>query len=379
MNNLDAFICLNLLSGIGPVKVKSLIEVFGSAREIFNQSFNSLNSVDGIGPKLASAICDGPAHSNPEEERALAEKAGAKIISQTCPEYPPLLKEIVDPPLVLYVRGNADVLQDGHRSIAMVGSRHPSRYGIHMAETIACSAAAAEWITVSGLALGVDSASHRATIEAGGKTIAVLGSGLGRLYPQENLKLARDIIASGGAVISEFPMTFPPDRRSFPMRNRIISGLCCSAVVVEAGLKSGTLITAGQAADQGRTVCAVPGRADTPHSRGCHSLIRDGATILESFSDVLEDCNSLMLFDMNSKNGFSALSQKKVASPVTAGLQLTETEQRILQLLSLGDASVDHLIDELQLAVGKVFSTLVEMETKKLVKPLPGRHYTLWA
>ena len=376
MDEKRAFICLNLISGIGPIKVKKLMEIFGSASAIFDQSVKILQSVEGIGPKLASQIIEGPTQCDPDSELSMADRAGVKIITLDCPTYPDYLKEIADPPLVLYVRGNVEVLNEPGRTIAMVGSRRPSHYGMKMAETLAVSAVTANWITISGLAIGIDTVSHRATVNAGGTTIAVLGSGLGRLYPQENLELARKICEKG-AVISEFPMTYPPDRRSFPMRNRIISGMSCGTIVVEAGLKSGTLITANQAVDQGRNVFAVPGRANEHGSRGCHSLIRNGAKLTENFADVLEEYNNLTLFDAAKFNIMDATKGKKEVPRTLPALTLSETEQKIVEFLSLGEASVDNMVEELEIAVGKAFATLIEMETKQLVKPLPGRRYTL--
>ena len=376
MDDKRAFICLNLVPGVGPVKVNRLIEIFGSAGEIFKQSAKELKGVEGIGPKLAEEICRGPSQHNPDEELRMAERAGVSILSRACSDYPEFLREIADPPLVLYVRGSISSLNNPCQSIAMVGSRRPSHYGIKMAESLSVSAVTAGWTTISGLAIGIDTATHRATVEAGGTTVAVLGSGLGRLYPQENLELARRICEKG-AVISEFPMTFPPDRRSFPMRNRIISGMSCGTIVVEAGLNSGTLITANQANDQGRNVFAVPGRANEPGSRGCHSLIRDGAKLIENFSDVLEEYNNLTLFDAAKFNIIDATEGKKEVPRTLPALTLSETEQKIVEFLSLGEATVDNMVEELEIAVGKAFATLIEMETKKLVKPLPGRRYTL--
>ena len=376
MEDKRAFICLNLVPGIGPIKVKRLIEIFGSPSAIFDQSNKNLQGVEGIGAKLASEIAQGPNSYNPDEELRMADKAGVEIITQACSNYPSYLKEIADPPLVLYVRGNSEVLNLPQRTIAMVGSRRPSHYGIKMAETLAVSAVTADWITISGLAIGIDTVSHRATLNAGGTTIAVLGSGLGRLYPQENLELARQICQKG-AVISEFPMTYPPDRRSFPMRNRIISGMSCGTIVVEAGLKSGTLITANQAADQGRNVFAVPGRANEPGSKGCHSLIRDGAKLIENFADVLEEYNNLSLFDAAKFDIIDAKENKKEVNQGLTDLSLSETEQKIVKFLSMGEATVDDMVEELEIAVSKIFATLIGMETKKLVKPLPGRRYIL--
>ena len=376
MNDLESHICLNLIPGIGPIKVNYLTEIFGSAGAIFKQSAKSLRSVEGIGPKLAELLVSGPRNYNPEAELRLVEQAGVRLISRSCPEYPELLKHIPDPPLVLYVKGDVSALDKPNNSIALVGSRRPSYYGLEMAASLSVSASAANWSTVSGLALGIDTAVHKATVDAAGTTIAVLGSGLGHLYPQENISLAREI-CDKGAVISEFPMTYPPDKRSFPMRNRIISGMSRGTLVVEAGLKSGTMITSGQALEQGRTVFAVPGRANQPHSRGCHSLIRDGAILIESFADVLEEYHNILLVDLPESRQNSGLSEKKENLPALLELTLSETEQKILEFLSEGDAAIDTIVEKLQLTVGKVLTTLLQMETKRLVKPLPGRRYAL--
>ncbi|NQZ58179.1 MAG: DNA-protecting protein DprA [Lentisphaeraceae bacterium] len=374
MNEHSAYICLNLISGIGPLRVKRLIECFSSAAAIFEQKYKDLRSVEGIGEKLARQVLKGPELYNPEEEMGLAQQAGVQIISQVCPQYPQLLLNIVDPPLVLYVRGQVGVLQHGNNTLAMVGSRRPTNYGVHMARSLTESAVAAQWITISGLAIGIATVVHHATVEAHSATIAVLGGGWGRLYPQENLELARRICEKG-AVISEFPMGYPPDRRSFPMRNRIISGMSCGTLVVEAGLKSGTLITAGQALEQGRAVFAIPGPVDRPHSRGCHSLIRDGAVLVENFGDIINEFNNTSLFDLP----LISEIDKKSDSVSRRSLQLSKSEEKILEFLSQGDASVDTIVEELEMAIGMTFATLIEMETKRLVKPLPGKRYTLWS
>ena len=376
MDEKRAYICLNLIPGIGPVKVNRLQKIFGSASKILKLPASELSKVEGIGPKLAVSLSEGASNYNPDEELQIAERAGVKILTRNCPEYPAMLKEIPDPPLVLYIRGNIEALQNPWQTIAMVGSRRPTNYGVSMAKSLSVSAVTAGWTVISGLALGIDTTAHKATIDGGGCTIAVLGSGLGRLYPQENLELAKKICEKG-AVISEFPMTYPPDRRSFPMRNRIISGLSCGTVVVEAGLKSGTLITANMAAEQGRNVFAVPGRADLPGSRGCHSLIRDGAKLVENFADVLEEYNNMSLFDAAEFNKINTAEEKNRAQHTLKELNLNKTEHRIVKLLNQGDATVDSLVEELDLPVGRVFATLIEMETKRLVKPLPGRRYCL--
>ena len=325
MDERSAFICLNLIPGIGPRKVQKLIEYFGSASAIFKQRIAILKSVEGIGYKLAEQLSKGPQQYNPQDEERLADQAGVILLSRECPQYPRLLLEIVDPPLVLYVKGQLDVLQQGNSSLAVVGSRRPTRYGLTQAQALSTNAVAAGWTIISGLAIGIDAAAHQATVQAGGQTIAVLGSGLARLYPQDNIELARSICEKG-AVISEFPMTYPPDRRSFPMRNRIISGMSSGTIVVEAGLKSGTLITANQALEQGRAVFAMPGPVDRPHSRGCHSLIRQGAVLIESIADVMEELNSTSLFDLRVPVMNQAGIDKKEQSLVKCDLKLTETQ-----------------------------------------------------
>jgi DNA processing protein len=236
-----------------------------------------------------------------------------------------------------------------------------------MAEALANAAAFAGWLVVSGMARGIDTVVHRAALRAGGRTVAVLGSGLGRIYPQSNVELSQEI-ARNGAVISEFPLGYPPDRRSFPMRNRIISGICRGTVVIEAGLKSGSLITAGQALEQGRQVFAVPGPADSPQSKGCHALIRDGARLVESFTDVLEEFTVLP--------GLAPSTTDRPARPVPSPLSvvgLTEPERQVLAEIGRSETDIDALIERMDLAPGKVLATLVRLEMRHLVRQLPGR------
>ena len=215
MTERQGYICLNMLSGVGPIKVNRLIEAFGQVTRIFHSKFKELVSVEGIGPKLASEILAAPEKIDFLAEEKLASDSGVEILTQRCQAYPEILKHLPDPPLVLYARGEVNALQNPHQSIALVGSRRPTNYGIKMAELLSVGAVTSGWTTISGLALGIDTAVHKSTVEYGGSTVAVLGSGLGRLYPQENVHLARTIIDKG-AVISEFPMTFPPDKELSP-------------------------------------------------------------------------------------------------------------------------------------------------------------------
>ncbi len=285
-----------MLSGIGPARLSAWRESLDSLADLFTLSPEDLLRFPGCGETLANRILHWQEQVDLEKELKLIERGGVTLLIQSDPDYPAVLKEIHDAPLCLYVRGKLPP-ELNERGIAMVGTRNATHYGENMGRRLAESAAYAGWVVVSGLAVGVDTIVHRSTVNAGGKTVAVLGSGLARLHPQENLQLARDMIAGGGAVISEFPMTMSPTRHTFPMRNRIISGLSQGTIVVEAGLNSGSLITAALAIEQGRRIFAVPGNADTGIASGCNAMIRKGAVLVENFEHVLEEFDFLPGFD----------------------------------------------------------------------------------
>jgi DNA processing protein len=366
MTNREATVALNLLPGIGPLRVNQLLTCFGECTAILSASESALARVAGVGPKLAHTIARWEEFCDLAGELAAAERCDVRILTQEDEAYPEFLREIHDPPLCLYVRGQVDAVAS-EACIAMVGSRRTTAYGTRMAEALANAAAFAGWLVVSGMARGIDTVVHRAALRAGGRTVAVLGSGLGRIYPQSNVELSQEI-ARNGAVISEFPLGYPPDRRSFPMRNRIISGICRGTVVIEAGLKSGSLITAGQALEQGRQVFAVPGPADSPQSKGCHALIRDGARLVESFTDVLEEFTVLP--------GLAPSTTDRPARPVPSPLSvvgLTEPERQVLAEIGRSETDIDALIERMDLAPGKVLATLVRLEMRHLVRQLPGR------
>ncbi len=371
----EAYIALNLLPGIGSLRVKQLLSIFGSPGAILEAKKCDLTRVSGIGPVLAETICDWRRLCDPGTEQQLAARAGIQLVTLADPGYPAMLAEIFDPPLCLYVRGNPGALDCFDHALAIVGTRRPTHYGIQMAQTLAASAAMAGWTVVSGLAQGIDTAGHQATVQHKGRTLAVLGSGLGRLYPQDNVDLARRIAESGGAVISEFPIQMPPDRRTFPMRNRIISGLTRATVVVEAGLRSGALITAAQALDQGRQVFAVPGRADSPQARGCHQLLRDGAGLVEEFIDILRE------FPGGNPAPISAPPPSQTSSGAEPrkeetegwGLQLSQIERKIYAFVARDEVHIDDLICQLGEPAAKILSAVVTLEMRHLVRQLPGR------
>jgi DNA processing protein len=288
----------------------------------------------------------------------------------------PLLAEIHDPPLCLYVRGE---LPDPELpALAVVGSRRVTPYGRRMAELLAGAAAQAGWPVISGLAYGVDAAAHEAAVAAGGLTVAVLGGGLARIHPQEHIPLAKRIAAGHGAVVSEFPMTFPPTRQTFPMRNRIISGLSRGVVVVEAGTKSGALITARTALEQGRQVFAVPGRADDPQSRGCNNLIRDGAKLTESFDDVIADFEFLPGFVPPPAAAPAPAGEAEAGENDAPGLTAGTDEGKILALLAAeGECGADRIAAATGLATGPLLALLTELTLRRRIEALPGQRYLL--
>ena len=282
---------LNLLPGVGPVRKRILETRFGSVEHALGATRAELCACPGIGPKVAEELCGWSRWCDPDDELRLAGQSGVRILVEEDAEYPPLLRQIHDPPICLYCVGDVSLLAKTEMALAIVGSRHCTGYGEKMAGLFATEASQAGWPVVSGLARGIDTAAHEATLQAGGRTIAVIGSGLTKIYPRENLGLATRIASSGGVLLTEFPMRTNPDKRSFPMRNRIIAGISRGTLVVEAGCQSGSLITAMQAIEQGRTVFAVPGRADTPFAKGCHSLLRDGAVLAECRPSHCIQCN----------------------------------------------------------------------------------------
>ena len=355
----DAYIALNMMDRVGPVRVRAMVESFGSVQAIFSASAKELQQVDGVGPALASAIISQRDRINPAAEEDKAHKRGVTIVTPLDAAYPAALLTIHDPPLALYVRGN---LRAGDaQSIAVVGTRHPTHYGVECARKLSFGMAKSGLCVISGLALGIDTAAHEGALRAKGRTIAVIGGGFDHLYPSENVRLAEEI-ADQGAVISEFPFSRKPDRTTFPMRNRIVSGMSRGVLVVEASMESGAMITANQASDQGRSIFAVPGRIDSYASRGPNVLIRDGAQVVTELRDVLEHFE--MLFpepsEVTDQRGYSRGD-------------LTENERKVVTLLGGGDMSVDRLIRESGVAPATMASLLIGLELKKIIKMLPGR------
>ncbi len=362
MTDREAAVVLNLISGIGFVKFTALRNYFGSAAAAANRSFAEYCEVPGIGEMLAGKLADCNWQESFDLEADLADRAGVRLVTYFDENYPECLRQLFDPPLVLYVRGTLGEFPDA--AVAVVGTRKTTGYGRRMAQAISTDAVNAGFTVVSGLAYGVDTVAHQAAVDAGGRTVAVLAGGLLHVHPQENLPLANAIIAHGGALISEFPMDFPVSRTGFPRRNRIVAGLARATIVVEAGLQSGALITANLALENGREVFAVPGQADNPQAAGCHQLIKNGAALIERFDDVLEN------FGFGFLPGLAPGEADGDAPDYDASsfADLPANQRRLMELLDGGDASLEEIQMALDGDIATLLGDLMQLEMKFLVE-----------
>ena len=364
-STLKDLITLTMVSGVGPLTCRALLDHFQTAGAALDASIGRLKEAPGVGPKLAERISKARSEIDPESELATCRRLGVELLPRGDDRYPPLLENIPDPPALLYVRGALEPRDQ--LAIAIVGSRRCTPYGIRVAERLASALARTGFTTVSGLARGIDAAAHRGALKAGGRTIAVLGNGLANIYPAEHEDLAAEIAAGRGAVVSELPMTQGPLAGLFPQRNRIISGLCLGVIVVEAAPRSGSLSTANHAMEQNREVFAVPGPVDSLASRGCHRLIRDGARLVETVDDVLEELGPL------AHEIRPAPDEPPVRHP--AELALTDQERSLLGCLDDTPSDVDALIARTRLTASQVMATLSVLELKRMVKRLPGHQF----
>jgi DNA processing protein len=355
---------LSLVSGVGPLLRKALVERFGSPAAVLRASKGELQGVDGIGPKISTSILAAHDEVDAEAELQLAAEHGIDVLTEVSGDYPRLLRQIHDPPGVLFRRGKPEPQDE--LAVAIVGTRHATRYGIAQAERLAASLARTGFTVVSGLARGIDAAAHRGALAAGGRTIAVLGSGLLEMYPPEHEKLA-DEVAASGYLLSESPPRMKPLSGAFPQRNRIISGLSVGTIVVEAADRSGALITARHAYEQGREVFAVPGPIDSRVSHGCHALIKDGAKLVESIDDVLAELGPLAE-DIERDDGTT------ISSP--AELLLNEIEQQVLAAIDGSATSVDAVAVSSGLPIHRVLSTISVLEMRRLVRRVSGTQVT---
>ncbi len=355
---------LTMVPGVGPKTCRVLIERFGSAGRVLDAKESSLRDVPGVGPRVAEKVARARLEVDAKAELELCRKMGVRIVAAGDQGYPPLLGDIPDPPSLLYVRGTIEPADQ--LAIALVGSRKCTPYGLRIAERLAASLARVGLTVVSGLARGIDAAAHRGALAGGGRTIAVLANGLGEVYPPEHDDLAREVAASG-ALISESPMGQGPLAGLFPQRNRIISGLSLGVVVVEATPRSGSLSTAKHATDQNREVFAVPGPVDSLPSRGCHHLIRDGARLVETVDDILEELGPLV------REVKASAEEPAIRHP--AELSLSDQERTLLGRLTDEGTAVDALIVATGLTASQVMATLSVLEMRRLVRRLPGPRF----
>ncbi len=352
-----------MVLGVGKTLFHRLVRAIGSPEAVFKASKSQLMAVEGIGGKIAQEILNFRVDEKTERELRLADKFGARIITVGCEEYPPLLKAIYDPPPVIYCKGKD--LRYARFPLAVVGTRKPTSYGRRVVEEL-CHPLAEKGVTViSGLARGIDTFAHRVALKANGNTIAVFGCGLAQTYPPENAGLKEQIIEQG-SVISEFPMTMGPERNNFPARNRIISGMSYGVLVVEAGEKSGALITAQFALEQGREVFATPGPITSPNSKGPNRLIQSGAKLVTDPQSILEE----LPFEVQSSLEESVQEGKNIAS-----VELNEKERNIISLIHLEECHIDQMIENSGLSPAVVSATLLQLELKGLVRQVEGNKF----
>lgn len=362
MTRTEAFLALNLLPQVGPVRVRKLLQHLGSPERILTAKSSEIVQIDGFGITQAEAIASWENQIDLADELKKIRDRELTLLTQEDELYPPLLREIHDPPVILYVWGQ--LTKRDHNAIGIVGSRHATNYGLSATKKLGFQIAYAGYTVVSGLARGIDTTAHEAALAAKGRTIAIIGSGIGKLYPPENMALA-ERIAQNGAVISEYPVDRIADKQTFPYRNRVVSGWSCGLIVVEAPARSGSLITAQQAAEQGRTVYAVPGPIDKPTSAGCNRLIQQGAKLIMDGADVLDDLMTLFP---------TAPSAPKVeeSKPVAT---LTLDEEILYKAIGTDEAHINDIVAGSGLTTATVNATLMRLEMKRLIRALPGRRY----
>ncbi len=364
--DLRDLIALQLVPGLGPRLTAALLEHFGSARAVLEAPADTLRQVPYVGPKLAAAVADPELPAKVDAELKLLEEHNVRLRVLGTPDYPAALAQTPDPPHLLYVRGT--LLPPDANAVGVVGTRRPTAYGRRVAERLASGLARAGYVIVSGLAHGVDAIAHRAALQAGGRTLAVLAGGLTRIYPRENLELARDV-ENAGALLTESSMRQGPMAGLFPARNRIISGLSKAVVIVEAAQRSGALITATHAAEQGRPVLAVPGPVDSDQSGGCHDLIRKGAVLCRGVDDVLEELNGLP---------FAPPVEEPSPPPMPAQPPppaLDPTQRLVWDFLAERPRALDEMAQHLRMSVPQLSGLLLTLEMKRAVRRLPGNRY----
>lgn len=369
MDKLIPWFNLKSVPGIGNLLFRRLLDRFSSPRLVFEASREELLAVEGITPRLAAAVVSQRKTPHPvETELEALSKSGCRVLTCRDDEYPALLHQIPDPPPVLYIRGH---LEPAMNAIAVVGSRNATGYGKAVARRLGADLATCRLTVVSGMALGIDTCAHQGALQTGGHTVAVLGTGLNRIYPAENRTLYA-AIAESGAVVSEFSLDAGPDARHFPVRNRIISGMALGTLVVEATLKSGSLITARLAAEQNREVFAVPGSIESFKSTGTHLLIKQGAKLVENAQDILEELPP---------GGYRQPAADSRGPDLKPSIpqDLSPLDSKIVAALDPYPVHIDELVRNLALDPGELAGALLQLELKGVVKQAPGSLFSLKA
>jgi len=363
MTNTEALIALNMIEHVGPVRVRQLLEFFKDPESILRASRASLMQVHGIGVDVAQAIATWESSVDLAGELKRIKEFGCHVLTQADEFYPELLRQIYDPPLVLYVKGELTVRDKN--AVAIVGSRQTTHYGVETARKLAYQLGYVGVTVVSGGARGIDTAAHQGALSAKGRTISVLGTGINIVFPSENAELF-ERIAANGAVVTQFRFNRSADKQTFPIRNRIVAGMTLGTVVVEANLTSGALITANFATEYGRQVFAVPGRIDSPRSKGCHELIKKGAKLCEGAEDILSEFEYLF----PSSNRPPGASETGMLPAIT----LSETEAKVIACVSAGqETTIDEVIRQSGLTASAASVALLGLEMKRIVKQLPGK------
>jgi len=369
----QAWLALAMTPGLGPKRILDAVSAVGSASRVLELPLTALEGLR-LPAAVAQFIFDGKSRQAAEEEAGLVTEQGASLVSYGCPEYPERLKEIYDPPPILWVRGEARLLS--RPSIAVVGTRHPTPYGSGMAELLARDLAARRLLIVSGMARGIDSAAHKGALAARMPTVAVWGTGIDVVYPKENRKLAEEILAGGGAIVSEMPMGTFPAPQNFPRRNRILSGLSIAVLVVEASENSGTRVTARCAAEQNRDLFAVPGNVTSKGSWTPNTLIKQGAKLVATWEDVWEDLPSQVRLEL--EDGGASASESESQASLLADPVLRPEEALVLETLRTDESlQIDQILEllETQLTSSEVFTALFELEMAGRIRCLPGKNY----
>ena len=371
---------LVLTPGIGSRRGKSLLEKFKTPKAILEASLGDIAEVENVGWEVAKRIVEGREKVDLDRQIELIEKNNVRLIPSNSEFYPANLKAIYDPPPVLFVKG--EILPQDYFSIAIVGTRLASFYGRTMSEKLSSQLAEKGFTVVSGGARGIDTFSHRAALKAKGRTLAVLGCGLDITYPPDNKKLF-DEITEHGALISEFPLRTEPEKGNFPMRNRIISGLSLGVVVIEAPHKSGALITVTHANDQGREVFSVPGHADSFVSKGTNQLLREGAKLVESADDIIEELEPILISKIAEFKTNQLESGRKEQISFVLGERKTQPdpesgeEEQFKSLLRAEPLCLDEMVEKTNLDIPRLSGILLRLQIKKLIRQLPGNQFAL--